>query len=233
MNAANIVNKGSAKADNSHAVACNLHMYCFEQDIRLQAEWRPRKEDKFADFLSKLHDSDDWKLHPRLFQGLDRLWVPFDIDLFASHTNHQVPRYYSRFFTPDTAGVDAFRFSWGRACWANPPFGLIRQVLQHAQACGARLGLIIPYWPTRDWWSLLTDDGTTFRQAVRAVRWLGQATDLFLPGSTGNELPKGAAAWPVLALLMDFGAPGTERLRIPADPLAPRPQTWRPGQRRC
>ena len=107
LNAANIVNKGSAKAKNSHKVACELHGFCFERDIRLQAEWRPREENKLADFLSKLKDADVWKLHPHAFERLSAKWGPFDVDLFASHTNRQLSVYYSRFFTPDTAGVEA------------------------------------------------------------------------------------------------------------------------------
>lgn len=107
------------------------HWFCFEQDIRIQADWRPREENILADFLSKLRDSGDWKVHPAVFQVLSSKWGSFDIDVFASHTNNQLQVYYSRFFAPDTSGVDAFRFSWGRSCWANPLFGMILKVLQH------------------------------------------------------------------------------------------------------
>ncbi|PNW69771.1 hypothetical protein CHLRE_21g752997v5 [Chlamydomonas reinhardtii] len=233
LNASNVINKGSARADNSHAIACTLHGYCFERAINIRAEWIPREQNQIADHLSKLRDSDDWMVNPTQFKRLNKLWGPFDIDLFASHTNHQLPRYYSRFLTPDTSGVDAFRFAWGRRCWANPPFGIILKVLRHARECKARLCLIVPYWPTRDWWpEVTTDEGSRFCHFVHGVRMLGRASNLFLPGSTGNSLPKGAAELGLRAraLLPGSHAADTECQALAAQlaeeaPLSRRPAT--------
>ncbi|KXZ42260.1 hypothetical protein GPECTOR_173g206 [Gonium pectorale] len=112
LNAANIINKGAAKADACYEVAVELLWYCVERDIRLQAEWRPRTMNQLADYWSKVAEPDAWSLLGSAFRRLNRLWGPFDIDLFASHRNHHLPTYYSAYFTPDTAGVDAFRFRW-------------------------------------------------------------------------------------------------------------------------
>ena len=222
LNCANIIKLGSAKADNSYNIACEIFWFCIAECITLQAEWRPRGENKLADYLSKLQDRDDWMVNRAEFDKLNKAWGPFDIDLFASHTNHLVPRYFSRFFTPTTAGVDAFRFRWGRRCWANPPFCILLKVLRHAQACNARLCLIAPLWPTRDWWSFLTHDGARFEPFVHDIKLLGPAQDLFLPGSSGNEVPRGPASWPALALLIDFTLPTPRPVNVPADPCQPR-----------
>jgi hypothetical protein len=147
------------------------------------------------------------------------------VDLFASHANHQLPVYYSRYFTPSTSGVDAFRFSWGRSCWANPPFHLILRVLKHTEACKARMCLIAPFWPTRDWWPFITADGVWFRSCILGARVLGRASDLFLPNPAGDPAPKSASRWSVLALLVDFTANPINHIRVPADPVAPRPRT--------
>lgn len=235
QNAANIINKGSAKADNSYDAACEIFWYCIAHGIQLRAQWIPREQNQHADHLSKVHDSDDWMLKPQHFDMLSRKWGAFDIDLFASHTNHQVSRYYSAYLTPDTAGVDAFRFKWGRACWANPPFGIIARVLRHARLCEARLCLVVPYWPTQPWWRVLTPDGRRFSPVVRACHVFSPAPDLFLPGSTGNELPKRATAWAVLALLLDFNpricgtaAAHGRALAVPPDPVTARMVARRP-----
>ena len=222
LNCANIIKSGSAKAENSYAIACEIFWYCIAEDITLQAEWRPREENVLADELSKLQDRDDWMVNRAVFKRLASAGGPFDVDLFASHTNHLVPQYYSKFCTPTTSGVDAFRYSWGLKCWANPPFCILLKVLRHAQFCKARVCLIVPHWPTRDWWSFLTKDGSTFEPFVHDLKHLGAAHDLFLPGSSGNETPRGRAAWPALALLADFTHPSPRQIKVPADPCQPR-----------
>jgi len=121
LNCANIIKLGSAKAENSYNIACEIFWFCIAECITLQAEWRPRGENKLADYLSKLQDRDDWMVKRAEFKKLFDAWGPFDIDLFVLHTNHLVPRYYSWHLTPTTAGVDAFRFRWDRGCWATPP----------------------------------------------------------------------------------------------------------------
>ncbi|KXZ57056.1 hypothetical protein GPECTOR_5000g1283 [Gonium pectorale] len=222
LNAANIINKGAAKADACYEVAVELLWYCVERDIRLQAEWRPRTMNQLADYWSKVAEPDDWSLLGSAFRRLNRLWGPFDIDLFASHRNHHLPTYYSAYFTPDTAGVDAFRFRWGRRCWANPPFGLLLRVLHHARECRARLCLIAPLWPTRDWWCFLTEDGRRFAPFVHSAHILGPAADLLQPAQ--GRLPARANSWSLMALLLDFERPSPQRIKVPADPHAPPPR---------
>src|SRR3989440_9537919 len=40
-------------------------------------------------------DCHDWKLCPKTFQIIDRIWGPHHLDLFASHHNSQLHRYFS------------------------------------------------------------------------------------------------------------------------------------------
>lgn len=216
--AVQVVNNGSAAGDGLHELAVQLFYYTLEQGITLTATWVPREQNARADALSKVQDTSDWMLHPRRFAQLSAQWGPFEVDLFASHTNHQVPTYFSRFHTPDTAGVDAFGQWWGRACWCNPPFSLMARILQHAQRCQARMCLIVPFWPTTPWWHRLVQRrGTAFASFVQAWQPLPRRQDTFLPGTSGNRLHKGPPLWEVLALLVDF-APGAQRsqpLQVP------------------
>lgn len=222
LNAANIINKGSAKADNCYTVAYELLWYCVEHDIRLDAQWIPRDKNKYADYLSKIQEPDNWTISDSVFTSLSKAWGPFDIDLFASHHNHRLPAFYAAHHVPGAAGVDAFRFRWGRACWAYPPFGLLLRVLQHAQACRARLCLLAPVWPTRDWWPYLTGNGETFKGFVHGVRVLGKLRDVV---AAGQPVPRRSDSWAMMALLIDFARDSPSPIAVPSDPSRARPQT--------
>jgi hypothetical protein len=198
-----------------HDEVKSLFEYCIDQRITLVAEWVPREDNTYADELSKEFDADDWKLHPQVFAQLDRDWGPHSVELFASYTNHQLPVYYSMHHTPSTAGVNAFAFSWGERCWCNPPFKLIGRVWEHARACEASVTLVFPFWPSASWWhKLLADDATCFSPFVVELRELPRAGDLFLPGSTGNVLPRSKAPWRIFAARVDFKKPRPAPLNL-------------------
>jgi hypothetical protein len=68
------------------------------------------------DFPSKIKDCDDWQITCGFFLGffqeLDAMWDPQTLDCFASYYNYtKVERFFSRFWNPGCAGVDAFFFS--------------------------------------------------------------------------------------------------------------------------
>lgn len=75
--------KGSRKR-HLNVVVIRTFEKCQELQIKLLVEWIPRKSDQFADYLSKLHDSDDWMLNSRFFRMLDVKWGSFTFDRFAS-----------------------------------------------------------------------------------------------------------------------------------------------------
>ena len=217
FNAFLAIQKASVRVPANVQLIKQLFWYCYEHDIRLAAAWIPRAENQLADTLSKWVDKNDWRIHPDVFAMLTQRWGAFDIDLFASHTNHVVPKYFSQCHTPDTVGVNAFAFVWGRACWANPPFCLIGKVFQHAKRCGARVCMIAPRWPHAPWWHVLVPRRGQFSKFVTDFVWLPPAHGLSLPGSTGNERAVGVPKWGCFALLLDFQAPVKTPLYLPAD----------------
>ncbi len=213
--ACHIITRGGSPVPEINEVSKALFWFCVEHSITLVAEWVPRERNTLADALSKQLDTDDWQLNPREFRRLCAAYGPYDTDLFASHTNHLVARYYTRYYTPGTAGVDAFRFRWRGNSWCNPPFSLIGRVWRHAEACRARLTLIAPYWVSKSWWHRLVAGSTThFAPAVQAVEVLPGARDLFLPGSSGNSIAIKAPLWQVLALALDFSRPRSQQDRV-------------------
>jgi len=119
--ACQILGKGSSCNARLHSICLEIYWFCLRQDIFLSACWLPRELNVEADFYSKFNDGADLMLNPRLFQVIQQRWGRFDVDLFASHSNHHVPSYYSLFHTPSTSGVNAFCYHWSGHCWCHPP----------------------------------------------------------------------------------------------------------------
>ena len=70
--------------------------------------WVPRELNTEADDLSKLFDADDWRPNPRLFAIVTRLWGPCSVDAFATAENAHRPRFFSKWHSPGSSGIDAF-----------------------------------------------------------------------------------------------------------------------------
>ena len=55
--------------------------------VRIEPEWIPRETNQQVDFINRIVDSDDWILHPDLFEKLDTKWGPHTVDRFANCFN--------------------------------------------------------------------------------------------------------------------------------------------------
>jgi hypothetical protein len=217
-----IINKAGSRDPVVHKLCKEFLWYCINQNITVVASWIPRDLNQLADFYSKLIESSDWKLRSDVFRYLNKKFGPFDIDLFASHDNYQVDQYYSLYFTPDAAGIDAFLNFWGRNCWCNPPIQLMARVLDYASQSRARMCLICPFTPSAPWWpSLTTFQGKYFAPFVKDYVELGKSKDLFLSGRQAYKFCNRVPRWHSLALLVDFAqASGGACLPLPAFPVA-------------
>ena len=214
-----IINRAGSRDSHVHELCKQLYWYCIHFGIRLQAVWIPRNLNSFADFYSKLTDSGDWRLDPAVFNHLSAYWGGFDIDLFASFENNQLPRYYSFYFTPSCEGVDAFNFPWGRRCWCYPPFSLIPSVLSHAKAYSARLCLFCPFTPTAPWWPLLvTSRGSYFSDFIHDYVTVAKRPNLITPGRLAHSSINRKPRWNFIALLIDFSFPRPGILPVPRLP---------------
>jgi hypothetical protein len=104
-------------------------------------------------------DPYEWRLNPRLFQFLDLMWGPHDVDRFASMITCQVSHYNSRFIDPLTSGVNALsQHNWGELNnFVNCPFRLTDRVLDTTQDQRALATIIAPRWPSQPWFQRLTE----------------------------------------------------------------------------
>lgn len=213
-----IINRAGSRDTHVHDLCKKLYWYCIHNRIYIHATWIPRDLNTFADFYSKLTDSGDWKLNPSTFKYLSKRWGNCDIDLFASFDNHQLPKYYSLYFTPTCLGVDAFDFDWGlwQRCWCNPPFSMIARTLAHGRNCGARMCFICPFTPTAPWWPTISPDGVTFAPFIQACDILLRRPNLFLPGKLAHTFANRMPRWHSLALIIDFVNPSSTSLLVPS-----------------
>ena len=132
-----------------------------------EAEWIPCSLNEKADYLSKIVECDDWTVKDCYFHAVNSYWGPCSVDCFASYKKHKVPRFYSKFFNPDSLGVDSLAFSWvGETCWLVPPVSLVKNVTRHVCFCQCRGILVIPYWPSAPFWPFLVERRGIFRSFV-------------------------------------------------------------------
>ncbi len=145
-----------------HRLAIQALQIAADNHIQLRPQWVPRDLNEQADAWSRERDFDDWFLSPATFQRVNRLFGPFEVDLFASHRNTKCTAFFSRWPCPGSVGVDFFLQPWPAArCWACPPFPLALRLLarllhsppEHAVA------VVLPHWPSQPWWPLLFPDG--------------------------------------------------------------------------
>ena len=92
-------------------------------------------------------DKEQVLLNPPVFkQVCKQLRFKPSIDLFASATHCQIPRYFSKGYDPKSVGQDAFCQDWQAesAPYANPPWSEIPRVLAKVVKEQVRLLLVVP-----------------------------------------------------------------------------------------
>ena len=139
--------------------------------------------------MSKIVDYDDWTVKDCYFHAVTSVWGPCSVDCFASYKNRKVPRFYSKYFKPDSLGVDSLAFSWvGETCWLVPPVSLVKKVILHVCLCRCRGILVVPYWPSAHYWPLLVERGGVFKSFVADCLYVENGKDVFLHGGNKSSL---------------------------------------------
>ena len=99
-------------------------------------------------------------MNPLVFDRLDKLLGPHEIDLFATAANRQSTTYYcSKGGTGEGSLGDAFQIDWNefRICWCNPPWGLIPKILDTIEKCRlVRFSLVTPIIVNHSWLQVIT-----------------------------------------------------------------------------
>ena len=200
QNVARILEVGSRKF-NLQCEVVKVFNLMLEHQIHIEPSWIPREQNEYADYLSRIVDY-DWQLNPMIFSALDSMFGPHTVDRFADSHNTHLVRFNSRYGNPGSEAVDAFTVNWaGENNWLCPPIGLIPRVLRHAQCCKAEGTLVVPWWESAPFWTIVCPDGRNFAWFVVGWCELPQTEMLFIPGQSGAALFGGKVPnTPVLAL---------------------------------
>ena len=158
-NITRIVNRGS-RNKQLQDIALEVHATCEHYCLCIDPVWIPREQNKRADVLSRISDSDDWSISFRVFNFLDHKWGPHTVDRFASDYNSKCIRFNSRWGCPMSEGVDAFKQSWDdEVNWWVPPPRLAARVIDKAIKDQARGTLIVPEWKSAPFWPKIFQTG--------------------------------------------------------------------------
>lgn len=185
-NCVSIVKSGSIKS-TLQDIAFSIFHLCLQKRISLDIAWIPRTLNDQADFLSKLVDHDDWSVSQEFFEFMNDLWGPFTVDRFASHSNTKLPRFNSLFWNPGTDAVDCFSQDWySDNNWLVPPIHLVLRTVRHLLYCRSRGTLIVPYWPSSPFWSMIFGPGLTYRSYVLDVIEFKDTAEIMRRGTSNS-----------------------------------------------
>ena len=153
---AHINHKGSVKSD-AHSILREIWLWCLENNNFLTATFLPGAQNDQADFQSRVDRHQiEWKLNGKVFVRIMRHFGYYDIDLFASRVNNQLPRYVSWNPDPYAFHIDSFSLDWSQfRGYIFPPFGLILRVLQKIELDNATCVLVLPLWTSQTWFPKL------------------------------------------------------------------------------
>lgn len=200
-----IVQKGSMKVELQD-IAMKIFNLTSRFSIHLEIEWIPRCDNSRADYLSRITEIDDWGVTPEIIDMIQNKWGNLDVDFFASEHNAKLPVFYSRFWSYQSTGVDAFTYDWSSVFGLFvPPVILVARVLKKMQCCKARGVLVVPEWALANYWLLLSNNRGVFRTFVIDWIYLPTYKRYYTPckngvGIFGNENLK----FNMLALYIDF-----------------------------
>ena len=126
------INKMGSTKVQWNAITRNLWLWCISRNIWVQALHLPGSENTAADKQSRSTGLEtEWSLASTVFDNLNFLFGPFDVDLFARRINHTLLPYVSWKKDAMTRKIDAFSIRWTNIYpYAFPPFRLILRCLK-------------------------------------------------------------------------------------------------------
>ena len=146
---------GGTRSQALSDLAIAIWEWCLQRKIYLSAIHIPGIVNKTPDGLSRQKlESTEWMLDSSVFRQIVAVYQQPQVDLFASHHNHQLPNYFSWIPDPQAMGTDAFSIPWKfNLCYLFPPFPLIQKIKQDQTDAL----LITPVWKSRPWYPLLLE----------------------------------------------------------------------------
>ena len=155
--------RGGTQSPSLSLLALELWSFLLTRGLWVTARHLPGVLNVEADTASReFNTRTEWMLRKEVFQDITRHFYVPEVDLFASHLNHQLPLYVSRQPDPGATAVDAFQLDWSQwTSFIHPPVVLLPRILQKVQNDKATALLVAPNWPGQPWYAqiqlMLTD----------------------------------------------------------------------------
>lgn len=124
-----------------------------------------------------------------VFNALNLIWGPLDVDLFVSRLTFQLEKYFSWTPDPGAHAVNAFLQCWSDLRgYAFSPFAMIQRVLQKVRQDQRSLILITHFWPSQAWFPTTLELASSSPFLIPAVKGLltnaeGEDHHLILSGN--------------------------------------------------
>ena len=146
---------GGIKSADCKNMARQIWLWCIEREIWLSACHIPGSTKVVADSESRVFNtSTEWSLHQDLFDRINEMWGPFDIDHFASRLNFKIPTYVSWKPDPHAKHVNVlFMQLEEHYFYAFLPFSLIATCLRKIEQDQATGVILVPFWQTQPWFT--------------------------------------------------------------------------------
>ena len=175
------------------------------RNLKVDVIYLPREDPiiMFADLETKNFDIHDFGLDFDNFLVLTSLFGSFDIDCFASKSNHKCLYYFSKFKDSQALGINFFAQVLPDAnLYIFPPVHLIIPTIFHLQRFSSKGCLIVPLWRSSSFWTFLCADGVHFNSFICKVYSFSPS---FVAGDfIRNNVFRGVQKFKTLALAVDF-----------------------------
>ena len=159
---ANILFKGS-KVFLLNVMVREIFLSLRNHVIKLVPYWISRENSfiKLADVGSRENRSDDYSLSSDCLKSVLVNFPTITFDAMASSTNTVCQRFFSRFESLNSCGIDLFSQSLDceEFYFVFPPVSLAIQVLRFLESQKSQGVFIIPLWPTSVWYNSIFFDG--------------------------------------------------------------------------
>ena len=202
-NVQSVLEVGSTK-EELQSIASEVNDFCDHNCISLSVGWIPRSLNERADHLSRCKDCDDWEVSKWVFDSLEQKWGTFTVDRFASNYNNKCKRINSKWWVPDTEGVNALHQNWAKPenNWLVPPPRMVLLTLQKMEVDKGQGALILPDWPSAPFYPVIFKGKHT--RFVKEILRLPKLNIINKGLGNNGIFESNPLAFDMLALRLDF-----------------------------
>ena len=150
------INAHGGRKPELNQLARDIWSWAIPRGVWISAVHVPGVDNEEADRASRTQygSETEWSLDLEVYKRLERVFGPFDLDLFATRLNAKCRKFFAWKPDPEALAIDALAHNWhGINSYAFPPFSLITRVTQKISLDQAEVTLIAPQWPTQTWFA--------------------------------------------------------------------------------